>query len=164
MPEVQTILNRSRVSKVPTHLPPSTSTSAAFPLSSIWTGKLEPGHQLVVPPPLPSTHPGRPSLPAGDPQRAAPRPPRAPDICSQCENQEAHICLHSYAPSDLSGGSVGSQRHHSEGPSTTSAAPRLPPAVTQQPWAAGFRPVTLARRSPPPLQPQRRSSHTTPAA
>ena len=128
--------------------------------------RLEPGHQLVAPPPLPSPNQGRPSLQAGDPQQAAPRPPRAPDICSQCEYQEADICLHSYAPSDLSGGSVGSQRHHSEGPSTTGAAPRLPPPWHSRRvmWAARFRPVTPARRSPPPLQMQRRSSHTTPAA
>ena len=73
----------------------------------------EPGHQLVAPPPLPSPHQGRPTLQAIDPQRAAPRPPCAPDICSQCEDQWAHICLHRYALSNLSGGSAGSQRHHS---------------------------------------------------
>ena len=89
---------------------------------------------MVPPPPLPATQPGRPSLQVGDPPRAAPRPPCAG---RQCEDQEAHICLHSDAPSDRSGGSVGSQCHHSEGPGTTGAAPRLPPAVTQKPCHVG---------------------------
>ena len=96
-----------------------------------------PGHRdAVSPPPLHSTQPARPSLQAGDPQRAAPRPPCALNICRQCEDQEAHICLHSDAPSDRSGGSVGSQRH-SEGPDSTGGAPRLPPAVPQQPCHMG---------------------------
>ena len=80
------------------------------------------------PPPLPSTQPGGPSLQAGDPPRAAPR---------QCEDQEAHFCLHSVAPSDQSGGSIGRQRHYSGGPGPTGAVPRLPPAVSQQPCHVG---------------------------
>ena len=80
------------------------------------------------PPPLPSTQPGGPSLQAGDPPRAAPR---------QCEDQEAHFCLNSVAPSDQSGGSIGRQRHYSGGPGSTGAVPRLPPAVPQQPCQVG---------------------------
>ena len=40
-------------------------------------------------------------------------------------------------PSNLSGGSAGSQRHHSKGPSTTGEAPHLPPAVAEQPCHVG---------------------------
>ena len=55
-----------------------------------------PGHRdMVSPPPLHSTQPARPSLQDRDPPWAARRPPRALDICRQCEDQEAHICLHS---------------------------------------------------------------------
>ena len=96
-----------------------------------------PGHRdMVSPPPLHSTQPARSSLQASDPPRAAPRPPRAPDICRQYKDQEAHICLHSNAPSDQIGGSVGIQCH-SEGPDPTGAAPQLPPAVPQQPCHVG---------------------------
>ena len=95
------------------------------------------GHRdIVSTPPLHSTQLVWPSLQACDPPQAAPRRPRAPDICRQCEDQEAHICLHSDTPSDQSGGSVASQRHL-EGPDSTGAAPRLPLAVPQQPCHVG---------------------------
>ena len=71
-----------------------------------------PGHRdTVPPPPLHSTQLARPPLQLGDPLWTAPRAPRAPDVCRQCEEQEAHICLHSDAPSDRSGGSTGSHQH-----------------------------------------------------
>ena len=80
----------------------------------------------------------RPSLQAGDPNRAAPRPPRAPDICRQCETEKEHICFHSAVQSDRSDGSVGSQRH-AEPPDPTGAAlpaPRISPAAISC-WAIG---------------------------
>ena len=115
----------------------------------------DPGQQLTAHHPPPSPHQSRPPLQAGDLQRAAPRPPCAPDICGQCEHQEAHICLHSYAQSDLSGGSAHSQCHHSESPSSTGTGPHLPPAATQQPvhmtrWVQDSDPGAQAAVSPTP--------------
>ena len=119
------------------------------------SSRTNPGQQLTAHPPPPSPHQGWPPLQAGDPQRPAPRLPRAPDICGQCEHQEAHICLHGYAPSDLSGGSARNQRHHSESPGSTGAGPHLPPAATQQPghvtrWVQDSDPGVQAAVSPTP--------------
>ena len=69
------------------------------------SSRTEPGPQLAEPPPSPSPLQGRLPPQVGDPPRPGPRPPRAPDICDQCERQQVHICIYSYAPSDLSGGS-----------------------------------------------------------
>ena len=96
-----------------------------------------PVHGEPVPPPsLPATHPARPPLQLRDSPWAAPTVPRAPDVCRQCEQQEAHICLQSDSPSDRSSGLIGS-RQHSEGPDLTGAAPRLPPAASWQPCHVG---------------------------
>ena len=63
--------------------------------------------------------------------------------------------MHSYALSDLSGGSERSQRHHSGGLDNTGAGPHLPPAATQQPghvtnWVRDSDPGVHAAASPTP--------------
>ena len=90
----------------------------------------------MPPPALHSTEQARPPLQAGGPNRAAPRAPRAPHICRQCETEKVHICLHSAVQSVRSDGSIGSQRH-AEPPDPTGAAPRLPPAFPRQPSRVG---------------------------
>ena len=87
--------------------------------------------EAVPPPSLPATEPARPPLQHGEPPWVAPSVPRAPNVCRQCEQQEAHIFLHSYSPPDRSSCSIGSCRHL-EGPDLTWAAPRLPPAASRQ--------------------------------
>ena len=91
----------------------------------------------VPPPSLPATHPSMPPVQHRETPWVTPSVPRASNVCRQCEQQKAHICLHSYSPSDRSSDSIGSLRP-SERPDLTRAVQHLPPAGFRQPCHVGW--------------------------